>query len=268
MRILKSFWRRIKIKERANSNLKESKGKGKVVINLIPIEDEDALIKGSKEFPTLFKECFYEIEEMEFGFEEELNELVEIEFKEHKNLEKLKLEKEKFNILLSGTHLASFYGVKQLCPEVFVQFDFHPDLRDSYKGKKLSHACVAKRIAELGVKIIQIGIGEQSIEDFYNARKYNIKQFARVPKLKEIPNKSIYLSLDADAFKFFGEVSTPSLSKIGEESFEFFETLLGRKEVVGLDLVELIGKKREVLKAAQLIRKLLFFKFSKYKKRV
>ncbi|MDD5706735.1 MAG: arginase family protein, partial [Kiritimatiellae bacterium] len=38
----------------------------------------------------------------------------------------------------------------------FVQFDAHADLRDCYEGSPLSHACVMRRIVELGFPLLQL----------------------------------------------------------------------------------------------------------------
>lgn len=39
----------------------------------------------------------------------------------------------------------------------FIHFDAHADLRDTYEGTKYSHACVMRRIHELGFPIVQLG---------------------------------------------------------------------------------------------------------------
>jgi arginase family enzyme len=39
----------------------------------------------------------------------------------------------------------------------FIHFDAHADLRDAYEGTKYSHACVMRRVHELGFPIVQLG---------------------------------------------------------------------------------------------------------------
>lgn len=41
---------------------------------------------------------------------------------------------------------------------VMVQIDAHSDLRDEYEGSPYSHACVAKRVLDMGATVIQLGI--------------------------------------------------------------------------------------------------------------
>ena len=244
--------------------------KNDVYIHIVEFEDKDSWIKGSSKFPRMFEEAFNWMEEVEGGYEEELLEFIDVEFIYYnvKNEEELMENIEKkggFNIFVCGSHFISYAALSKFEDKEnieFLQFDYHPDLRDVYEGRKLSHATMSKRIAEMGVKITQIGIGEQSIEDVYNARKHRVAQFNYLPKFNGLDLKDkIYLSLDADAFSFFRNVSTPSLSKIGLEVMEFFESLFKEKEVVAIDLVELLGDKGDVMRAAQLIRKLLFLKF-------
>ena len=251
--------------------------KNKINIHIVEFEDKDSWIKGSKEFPQLFKEAYSWMEEIEAGFENEFSEFIETEFihyhpKDEKEMINNIKAKEGLNIYVCGSHFVSYASIKKLSEEgilkkektEFLQFDFHPDLRDVYEGRKLSHATMTKRIAELGLNITQIGIGEQSIEDLYNAKKHRIKQFYELPEYKEIRgvlSKDVYLSLDADAFTFFSNVSTPSLSKIDESVFKFLKNLSQDKRMVGIDIVEIIDSKTDSMKAAQLIRKILFYIF-------
>ena len=39
-----------------------------------------------------------------------------------------------------------------------MQLDAHADLRDTYESTGLNHACVMKRVIDLGIGTVQIGI--------------------------------------------------------------------------------------------------------------
>src|SRR3990172_7165653 len=54
-----------------------------------------------------------------------------------------------------------------------LQIDAHLDLRDSWEGAKHSHACVMRRIVDLGAKIMPVGIRNISLEEqrFLKRRK-------------------------------------------------------------------------------------------------
>lgn len=65
-------------------------------------------------------------------------------------------------IVLGGEHTVSLGPVQALVENGYefgvVQFDAQADLRDSYEDNPLSHACVMRRIFDLGVPIFQIGV--------------------------------------------------------------------------------------------------------------
>ncbi len=253
--------------------------KKRINIHLIAFEDRESWIKGSSGFPKLFREAYEWMEEIEAGFEKEFSEFLDTKFfeydaeNEEEIMNKMKAE-DGFNIYVCGSHFISYPALMKVLEKEkmdkskisFLQFDFHPDLRNIYEGRKLSHATMAKRIAEENISIMQIGIGEQSIEDLYNAEKHKVIQYFELPAFEEVEEKlkeKIYLSLDVDAFTFFSKVSTPSLSKIDERVFAFLEKLFMKKEIIGMDIVELLADKAEAMKAAQFIRKLLFYRYGK-----
>ena len=72
---------------------------------------------------------------------------------------------DQFILSIGGEHSITAPIVKALCkrPEdlTVVQFDAHPDLLNSFQGTPFSHACVIRRIVELGCRVIQIGIRTQ-----------------------------------------------------------------------------------------------------------
>ena len=68
----------------------------------------------------------------------------------------------KIPVTIGGEHSITFGVVKALNAKYnnlsVLQLDAHADLREEYQGTKWSHACVMRRISELGVNITQAGI--------------------------------------------------------------------------------------------------------------
>src|SRR5215510_12495223 len=75
----------------------------------------------------------------------------------------------KFLISLGGEHSISsglVRAVKTRYKKVSVlQVDAHADLRESYQGSPWSHACVMRRIADMGVPAVAVGIRNYSLEE-------------------------------------------------------------------------------------------------------
>jgi agmatinase len=75
---------------------------------------------------------------------------------------------DKFVVMLGGDHILSVGAVKALkkkyCPLGIVQLDAHADMRNSYEGTRMNHACTGRRLAELG-PLVQVGIRSMSEEE-------------------------------------------------------------------------------------------------------
>ena len=79
------------------------------------------------------------------------------------------LEHDKFPVLLGGEHSLTLGPVRALSKRFkdfsVLQLDAHADLRDSFQGTRFNHACVGRRIHELGLNLVQIGIRAISPEE-------------------------------------------------------------------------------------------------------
>ncbi len=79
------------------------------------------------------------------------------------------IEREKFPVLLGGEHSLTLAPVRALQKKFgkfsVLQLDAHADLRDSFQGTQLNHACVGRRMHELGLNLVQIGIRAISLEE-------------------------------------------------------------------------------------------------------
>ncbi|WP_297548429.1 agmatinase [Thermococcus sp.] len=155
-------------------------------------------------------------------------------------------------ILLGGEHSQTLGAVKALRPKSYVVFDAHLDLRDSYEDNPYNHACVARRIAELGVREAMFGIrsgtreevefAERSGISWVHARDYSFDAFVEL--VKPLP-EPIYLSVDIDVFDL-PLVPTTGTPEAGGLAFwdvvEAIEWLVENKRIAGFDIMEVAGE--------------------------
>ena len=156
-----------------------------------------------------------------------------------------------------------------------VALDAHADLRESYDGSKLSHACVMRRVYELGRPLTLMGVRSYSQDEYQLLRVaprlkvFKAKELhspegwqAAIDHLKAIPGP-VYLSIDLDALDpgIMPAVGTPEPGGLTyEQVLIIMQTLTRRGPVIGLDLVELApipGQKVSEFTAARLLYKAL-----------
>ena len=156
-----------------------------------------------------------------------------------------------------------------------VALDAHADLRESYDGSKLSHACVMRRVYELGRPLTLMGVRSYTQDEYQLLRVaprlnvFKAKELhspegwqAAIDHLKAIPGP-VYLSIDLDALDpgIMPAVGTPEPGGLTyEQVLIIMQTLTRRGPVIGLDLVELApipGQKVSEFTAARLLYKAL-----------
>ncbi|MFA5111450.1 MAG: agmatinase, partial [Desulfobaccales bacterium] len=156
-----------------------------------------------------------------------------------------------------------------------VSLDAHADLRENYDGSKLSHACVMRRVYELGRPLTILGVRSYSQEEYQLMRVApRFKLFkapdlntptgweAALEHLKGISGP-VYLSLDLDVLdpSVMPAVGTPEPGGLTyRQVLTIMETLTQRGPVIGLDLVELApipGQRVSEFTAARLLYKAL-----------
>jgi agmatinase len=165
--------------------------------------------------------------------------------------------------------LAQVYGT----PLLTVQIDAHADLRDSYEGSPYSHACVARRLLELG-PVVQLGVRSLSAEEaaFIEQATSNIPVGAalagrpgqagtpahvlRVFFAEEIhagpaylaalaqwvQGRHVFLTIDVDGFDpaFVPATGTPEPGGLSwAQVLDIVRTVARQAQVVGFDVVEL-----------------------------
>jgi agmatinase len=158
-----------------------------------------------------------------------------------------------------------------------VALDAHADLRETYDGSKLSHACVMRRVYELGRPLTLLGVRSYSQDEYqllrvaprlkvFKARELNTPTGwdQAVEHLQGIAGP-VYLSIDLDALDpgIMPAVGTPEPGGLTyEQVLTIMQTLTRRGPVIGLDLVELApipGHRVSEFTAARLLYKALGF---------
>lgn len=179
--------------------------------------------------------------------------------------ETLKLMKDgKFPITLGAEHTISLGCVKAIKSQYkdvhVLQIDAHSDLRQEYHGNPYSHASVMARVHDLGVPLTQVGIRAQCIEEsqlikdsknihtFYAHQiRANANWMAQV--IKSL-GKQVYITIDADGFdpSIVPAVGTAEPNGLfWNETLELLREVIAKKEIVGLDIVEIAPVKGNIL---------------------
>jgi len=164
-------------------------------------------------------------------------------------------QEEKIPVILGGEHSLSIAPVRALhsTRQDFgvVQIDAHADLRDTYQGSPHSHACVMRRIHQLGIPIFQIGIRNLCKEeiDYRAANKVghlDAREIARhgIPA-ELLPSdfpKNIYLTFDVDGLdaSLMAATGTPEPGGLTWwQALDACEAAAKGRNILGLDIVEL-----------------------------
>ncbi|MBX5450553.1 MAG: arginase family protein, partial [Thermogemmatispora sp.] len=156
-----------------------------------------------------------------------------------------------------------------------VHIDAHGDLRAEYEGSPLSHACIARRVLELGIPVLEIGIRSISAEEMAFLRsgadasivwaRDLVNSQARIPW--ERLTEHTYLTFDLDALDpaEMPAVGTPEPGGLSwYQTLALLREIYRRTTVVALDVVELCpipGQIRADFLAARLIYKMIGYRF-------
>jgi len=189
------------------------------------------------------------------------------------------IEERKFVAVLGGDHSISgpfFRALNEKHEHLSVlQIDAHADLRTSYEGSPLSHACVMSRIREHTRSTLQVGIRSMSAEEAERVRQEELRLFTMndfrsgsfnpEKALEELPDP-VFITVDVDAFDWSVIRSTGTPEPGGfswDEALELLRLVFMKKQVVAFDVVELSHCESEPNSAfavAKLMYKMLGFK--------
>jgi agmatinase len=158
-------------------------------------------------------------------------------------------------VMLGGEHTVTLGALKAFAATGrnigVVQFDAHADLRDSYEENRLSHACVMRRVHEMGLPFVQIGVRSLSLEEDAFRRNNKIKSLdATVIFQGGIPSEvlprnfpdAVYITFDVDCFDASIMPATGTPEPGGLTWYQIID-LLGKisagRNILGCDIVEL-----------------------------
>jgi agmatinase len=182
-------------------------------------------------------------------------------------------------LILGGEHSLSALPIAvmhEFYPDLtVVHIDAHGDLRDEYEGNLLSHACIERRVVDMGIPLTEIGIRSFSPEEaeFMKTKPdvaivwaYQMaKGSARIPW--ERLSKHTYVTIDLDAIdpSEMPAVGTPEPGGLHwYELLDLFRETCRHTTVVGMDVVELCpmpGQTRADFMAAKLVYKMIGYRF-------
>lgn len=161
------------------------------------------------------------------------------------------LQDDKLPCMIGGEHLVTlgaFRAILKKYPDVHViHLDAHTDLRQSYLGETLSHACVIRRIHDLigDGRIHQFGIRSGEKEEFQFAREHTLFHPFNLDGLHEtigqLSNVPIYFTLDLDVLdpSIFPGTGTPEAGGIRFHELQEQIPAIGNLHIVGFDVNEL-----------------------------
>ncbi|MDX1660914.1 MAG: agmatinase [Gemmatimonadota bacterium] len=161
----------------------------------------------------------------------------------------------KFPVFLGGEHGLTT-GPVRAANEAFedlsvLQMDAHADLRDTYHGSPWSHASVMRRVRDLGVPAVPVGIravsveeaeliGEEGIPVFWSHRLAAGDEWMETA-LNALSD-TVYLTFDVDFFDpaLMPATGTPEPGGgFWHDTLRFLGLVFEAKTVVGMDVVEL-----------------------------
>ncbi len=190
----------------------------------------------------------------------------------------------KFLVVIGGDHSISSGFFRALSEKYgqmsVIQLDAHADLRETYEGSPLSHACVMSRIRELTPYTLHIGMRSFSAEEARRAEREHLaffpmhlyRQGTEIVRevIRHLPNP-VFLTIDVDVFDWSVIASTGTPEPGGmlwDEAMALLQCIFTTKEVVGADVVELSYRETDPnssFAVAKLIYKLIGFRYVDYK---
>ncbi|HIJ77839.1 MAG: agmatinase [Desulfobulbaceae bacterium] len=190
------------------------------------------------------------------------------------------LDRKRFPVLLGGEHTVTVPAVAACLrkyPDLHVlQVDAHLDLRDEYEGDPMSHACVMRRIHEMGVPFSQVGIRsfsgpewqlvqENGWQPFLMSRIYRNGDW--LEQLSSEINGPVYITFDVDGLDPSVVPSTGTPEPGGlfwHEAAGLFKKIAAEHQIVAMDFVEFSprpGAEHAAFSVAKLIYRALGYIF-------
>lgn len=188
----------------------------------------------------------------------------------------------KFPIGIGGEHsitaglVAAHHRAEGGEPFTVVQIDAHGDLRHEYEGSIHNHACVMRRVVDMGLPTVQLGIRSVCSEETALIRETpQIKIFwgrdiATNPNWIEdaiaaIGTEKVFLTIDLDGIdpSLLPGVGTPEPGGLNWYGMlAFLRRLFAERNVIGCDVMELAPLGESVVSefvSAKLVYKLIAY---------
>jgi agmatinase len=185
----------------------------------------------------------------------------------------------KFVIGLGGEHsittglVAAYRQANPNEPFTVVQIDAHGDLRYEYEGSIHNHACIMRRVVEMGLPTLQIGIRSICKEeaDLIKDKQlavFRAREIATQPDWMEraiasIKTPKVFFTIDLDGIDptLIPGVGTPEPGGLNWYAFTtFLRRVFETHDVIGCDVMELAPITDSVVSeftAAKLVYKLI-----------
>ena len=185
----------------------------------------------------------------------------------------------KFVVALGGEHSITtgiVEAYRKANPDeafTIVQIDAHGDLRHEYEGSIHNHACVMKRIVDMGLPTVQIGIRSICREeaDLIKEKQLTVfraREIAMQPDwieraVSSIKTKKVFFTIDLDGIDptLMPGVGTPEPGGLNWYALTtFLRQVFETHEVIGCDVMELAPIVDSVVSeftAAKLVYKLI-----------
>jgi len=157
-------------------------------------------------------------------------------------------------VVLGGEHTVTLGAVEAISRQHstfgVIQFDAHADLRESYEGSRLSHACTMKRLWDKNVPLLQIGTrsyssGEQDFRKQHEISYFDAETICRegidIVDIPETFPEKVYLTFDIDALDsaIFLATGTPVPGGLSwYQAMWLLERCLNDRVCLGVDVVE------------------------------
>ena len=162
----------------------------------------------------------------------------------------------KFLFSLGGEHSvtpALVKAYKKYYPKLsLLHIDAHADLRDEYHNTKFSHACAMRRVYDMGVPFVQVGIRSMDQDQHEFIQKHKLKVLTPW-MINKNPNwikqvlagltDDVYISFDIDGLDPAYAPGTGTPEPGGLSYPQVVEMILAvgkKKKIVGADIVEVV----------------------------
>ncbi|MFH1112136.1 MAG: agmatinase [Patescibacteria group bacterium] len=129
-----------------------------------------------------------------------------------------------------------------------LQIDAHTDLRNEYQGSKWSHACTMRRVYDLGVPNVAVGIRSMCDEEACFIKKTGLgnRIFSTteisIKKVLALLTDQVYITVDVDGFdpSIMPGTGTPEPGGLTwYQVIDLLRAVSKQKKIVGADIVEL-----------------------------